>query len=119
MNLKVRKNPELGIQVQDEILFVHENGAEIALTTACRGSFDETPYTPIKRYWTYHADLYSMKDALFVRIVEKNKVIDIVDGNWKSTTTSTQKLLQSHDGGATWFVIPFASLDGAESISHA
>ena len=118
MELKIRKSKELGIQVKDEIVFVHENGTEITLTIAHRGCFDETPYTPIKRYWNYHADLYNMKDTLVVRVVEQSRVVDIVDGAWKNTTSDTEMLLQSQDGGATWSTVQSVSLDGLESLSH-
>ena len=99
MQLQIRRNKEIGVMVHDEIIFQNNHSEAIVVGKGGRGSYDEKPYTPITRYWSYKASLYQAENRLIIQITNITKIVDTVDGNWQGY--ETQNLI-STDGGASW-----------------
>ena len=118
MELRIRRNNELGIQVQDEIVFHQSGRDEIVLGTGTRGSFDESPYSPTTTYWSYHADLYDFERILVVQIIEETKIVTIVDGDWNTSTMSKETHLLSQDEGITWTHVKHINVGEARPFSQ-
>ena len=117
MQLQVRRNQKIGIMVHDEIVFQNNDAEPIVVGTGARGNFDETPYTPIKRYWSYKADLYQVQHKLIIQLVNITKIVDIVDGEWNETYSYEVQSLLSMDGGFGWSVSNSIEIESQQPIS--
>ena len=117
MQLQIRRNKEIGIQVQDQIVFHNNHAESIVVGKGVRGSFNETPYTPIKRYWSYKANLYQVQNKLIIQIVNTTKIIDIVDGDWKTSHNHDAQNLISMDGGTSWSETKVVEVESLQPIS--
>ena len=101
MHLHIRKSTEIAITRKDTILFCQgDQRVEVAQGTV--GNFDCTPYEPKNLEWGYNAELHHVDGKLWIRVVEYEQTVEIVNRKWVSRTEEEQFLYISEDDGNTW-----------------
>lgn len=108
MHLSVRKAAEPVIARADTIVFHHGKRA-VDVATAKVGGFDSTPYERREDQWSFHAELHQHDGRLWIRLVDYDVTILLVDGEWVYQSKEKLRVYVSDDEGETWTVVPSPS----------
>ena len=101
IHLNIRKSTEIAITRKDTILFSRGN-FRVDVAQATVGNFDCMPYEPKNLMWSYGAELHRYDEKLWVRVVEYEQTVEVIDGDWVSRTEEEQAVYSSGDEGETW-----------------